>query len=237
MPSFSIINVKGDGHCYYRCIYQIAKNNSKVKDALYIEDIDNEEEAIKEIRQYIATSLKCDKRSENILKNLIAIYKDVPEISQNYPILKKIDKNDTFKQIRDKIMIAIQDTNIYVSSFEHEIISERLSENSNDLDDIFVDIKLIILTKNYNEKKEDFADKWLRQLQPILKTVTNTSVSILINEDNVHYKYMKFLNQIIINKEDLQNYIEKILEESTDDESDEDDIIIVKKNDVKNFKV
>lgn len=213
---FKIINVKGDGHCYYRCIYQIAKNNSNVKDALYIDNIDDEEESIKDIRRYIAIGLKCEKKPKEILKNLIEIYKDVPEISENYPILKKINKNDSFEKNCEKVMNIIENTNIYVSSFEHEIISDRLSDDY--LDDICVDIKLIILTKNYNEKKEDFADKWLRQLLPILNTITNNYVSILINEDNIHYKYMKFQNQIIIKKEELKNYIEILLEESSDDD-------------------
>jgi len=222
MSTFRICNVQGDGNCYYRCLYQIAKKDSEVKDALYIEHIDNEEEAIKEIRDYVAISLKYEKRSQSILKNLIEIYKSVPDISQNYPILKKINIKSSFEEIRDEVMKLIEDTNIYASSFEHEIISDRLSECSSDA---FVDIKLIILTKNFDEKNEDIADKWLRQLQPILNTVSNKRIAILINEDNIHYKYMKFLNQIIISKTDLQNHIEQLLEESSEYESDSDDDI------------
>jgi hypothetical protein len=218
--TFQIRNVKGDGHCYYRCIYQIAKADEDVKNALYIEHIDDEEAAVQEIREYVAMSLKCEKKTQNILKNLLDIYKDVPEISQNYPLLKKIKVGDNFEEIRDIVIKAIEDTNMYASSFEHEVILSRFTEESYDA---IVDLKVIILTKNSDEKQEDFADKWLRQLQPILKTISHERVSILINEDNIHYKYMKFLNKIIIKKKDLQNHIEQLLEESSELETSSSD--------------
>jgi hypothetical protein len=221
--TFQIRNVKGDGHCYYRCIYQIAKVDEDVKNALYIENMDNEDEAIQEIRQYVASSLKCEKKTQTILKNLLDIYNDVPEISQNYPLLKRINVKDTFEEIRDTVIKAIEDTNMYASSFEHEVILSRFTEESYDA---IVDLRIIILTKNSDEKQEDIADKWLRQLQPILKSISNDRVSILINEDNIHYKYMKFLNKIVIKKTDLQTYIEQSLEVSSEFEtsSEEDEV-------------
>jgi hypothetical protein len=207
--TFQIRNVKGDGNCYYRCIYQIAKADKNIKNALYIENIQNEEEAIKDIREYISLSLKYEEKTQNILKNIIEIYKNVPDISQNYPFLEKITIEDSFEKINNIVIKAIEDTNMYASSLEHEVILDRLNSN----------LKIIILTKNNHEKQDDFADKWLRQLQPILKTISNDKISILINEDNIHYKYMKFLNEIIIKKSDLENHIEQLLEEdSSDDE-------------------
>jgi vacuolar-type H+-ATPase subunit F/Vma7/uncharacterized protein (UPF0335 family) len=214
--TFRTYDVKGDGHCYYRCLYRIAQKSIDVKNALCIKNIEDEDIAVNQIRQYISISLKYEEKTQNILQNLINIYKDVPKISKNYPILKKININDLFQNNSNKVQYLIENTNIYASSFEIEIISEKLSQESSD-------IKIIILTQNYNEKIIDLSDKWLRQLQPILKTITNNHVSILINENNIHYKYMKFENQIIIKKNELQNYIEKLMEESSEEESSEED--------------
>lgn len=214
--TFRICDVKGDGHCYYRCLYKIAQNSIDVKNALCIKNIEDEDIAINEIRQYVSISLKYEEKTQNILQNLINIYKDVPKISKNYPILKKININDLFENNSNKVQYLIENTNIYASSFENEIISEKLSEASSD-------IKIIILTKNYNETINDIADKWLKQLQPILKTITNQRVSILINENNIHYKYLKFLNQIIIKKNELQNHIEQLMDEESEYETSDDD--------------
>lgn len=221
MSSFKICDVKGDGHCYYRCIYRIAQKSPDAKDALYIEHIDDEDEAVNEIRLYVALGLKYEKQPQNILQNLLDIYKEIPIISQDYPILKNIDSNDLFEINSKKIQDLIENTNIYTSSLEHEIISERLS--SQNYSNAYVDIKIIILTQNHNEKIVDLADKWLRQLQPILKTINNTQVVILVNEDNIHYKYTKFFNNIIIDKKTLEDYIENAMEESTEEESSDDD--------------
>lgn len=228
MSSLRICDVKRDGHCYYRCIYRIAQQSQDVKDAFYIKHIDDEDEAVNKIRLYVSLGLKYEKQSQNILQNLLDIYKEISIISQDYPILKKIDRNDLFENNSKKVQDLIENTNIYASSLEHEIISERLSSQNSS--DAYVDIKIIILTRNYNEKIIDLSDKWLRQLQPILKTINNTRLSILINEDNIHYKYAKFDNNIIIDKKKIQAHIEKLIEESYNDKAIAEPIVLYSSN-------
>jgi len=44
-----------------------------------------------------------------------------------------------------------------------------------------------------------------------------------VNEDNIHYKYTKFFNNIIIDKKILEDYIDKAMQESSEEESSDDD--------------
>lgn len=217
MGKFTIFDVKGDGHCYYRCIYNIAKSESEIAEALYINNINNEETAIQEIREYIALSLKCEKPTQNILNNLIELYKEIDDIRRYYPLLKKINKDDDFDTNCKKVIDIIENTNMMASSFEHEIIASRLKTPSYDA---FIDLQLIILTKDSSENLSDLSDKWLRQLNVILPTITCSRIAILINEDNIHYKYMKYLGHIIISRTELQTYINTKMSEESSSDSD-----------------
>lgn len=60
---------------------------------------------------------------------------------------------------------------------------------------------LVILAKSYKESVEDLSEKWLYQLDSTLKHVQCENVALLVNEDNIHYKYLTF------NKKDNQHTI------------------------------
>jgi len=208
-----LCDVKGDGHCYYRCIYNVIKEDDKASDSLYIENINQEDETIMEIREYVGVTLKCSKIYKDMLRNLLNIYEKTPSILGDYPLLGKFDMKDSFENICDKVIKAIENTNMMASSFEHEIISARLSVKD-------INLKVLIITKNENEKWDDIIDKWLRQFYTILKTVYNTRIAILINEDNIHYKYIKFMGKTIFEKKEFEKYIDEILNDETSEESD-----------------
>ena len=219
MGCFKICDVKGDGHCYYRCIYRVAKECQEVADALYVNDMSDEDNAVREIRQYVSLSLKCEKPSQNVLDNIVSIYRQVPDIGNDYPLLSKIDDiidDRSSQKIYETVCAAIEDTNMMASSFEHEIVSSRLRSVSHDA---AVELHLLVLHKQVNETIADLADKWLRQLSVILKTVDCGRVAILINEDNIHYKYAKFHDRVIISKRELISYVdEQMAEDSQEDE-------------------
>ena len=55
--SFRVLNVKGDGNCYYRCIWNIVKGIDELCEALYLNDKVDEDRGAEEIREYVALSL------------------------------------------------------------------------------------------------------------------------------------------------------------------------------------
>ncbi len=216
-----IYNVEGDGHCYYRCIWNIAKNIPGIAEALMIHDTDDEEEGVDEVRYYVALCLRFKETfAVSIVKNLVALYKEVPDIVEMYPILdhiKDIDApiNDICEQISD----VIENTRVMASSLEHEIITDRLINTSLDPP---VDCKLIVLAQLSGEDKEDLADKWLRQIDTALKNVDNEFVAIIINQDNIHYKYTRIMGGHMVNTEILRAYIRNKMECDTDSDTDSD---------------
>ena len=216
MLTFKICDVKGDGNCYYRCIYQIAKVDKDVADSLFIENLDDEDVGAGEVREYVALSLKYEKKTQTMLKNLVELYKEAPCIVHNYPLLNHVDTSLAFKTVCKEVADKIEETNMMASSFEHEVICDRLSTV---MYDAAADLKLIILQRQPYEDVADIADKWLRQLHVMLPKMENSRVAILINEDNIHYKYAKFMDKIVIRKDELKDHIEQLMAESSDDES------------------
>lgn len=211
MVNFKVFNVKADGHCYYRCIYNIAKWDEYIRSALFINHINNEDESVKDIREYVALSLQNEESPKLYLRNLLALYKDIPDIKHQYPLLEKVDMNDDLKITYEKIAANIKNTNMMASSFEHEVISSTLLE---------YDVYIVVLKRKYTDLVEDLADKWLHELHMMLPTTTCVKVAIIINEDDIHYKYMKFRDNVIISRQELMNHVQEKINEisSSDDE-------------------
>lgn len=207
MGNFKIYNVSGDGSCYYRCIWRIAQQNPDVAEALYIEHTSpgDEDEGAEEVRTYVGLSLKHEKPSQDILRNLLALHKEVGDlILPQYPLLRHVDHDEPFKANLERIIGQIEDTKMMACELEHEIIHQRLSLVATDC---FVDVYLIVLTQESTEKTDDMVDKWFSQLQVIVGKITNDRVAILINVDNIHYKYAKFMGKSVIPRLELLNYL------------------------------
>lgn len=214
--SLKIKDVKGDGNCFYRCIWNIIKDDDKAKDDLMLIDTVNEDDGCLEIRYYIVMTLKHADYAKDMLKNILELSRAVPDISELYPFLEDIgidtqcntQQPKSFQHIIDKICDIIENTNIMASELETSIISATLIES---------DISLIILTQDYHETEEDIADKWLYQLQKILPKVTTNSIATIINLDNIHYKYMTFMNKVIYTTKEFTKYVEKCASTSEED--------------------
>lgn len=151
MSNMRIFNVKGDGHCFYRCIWNIAKNNESIIRSLNLINIDNEEISVKEIRRYVSLLLNSKLRYINIINNLMKLFTDYSLI-ENYPILKFIDLKKDLEYNCNIISNIIDTTNIMASSIELEIIKDAFKE---------LDIEIIVLCQN---DTDNLSDKWCREL-------------------------------------------------------------------------
>ena len=222
MTCFKVHDVKGDGSCYYRCVWKLAKEHSYIAESLYVNDVDDEDRGVEEIREYVALSLKYEKHTKHYLKNLLDLYKQVPELVQNYPLLSVVDlQNDTFDETCKKIAYRIENTKMMASSFEHEVISQRLSTTTYDS---ACDLNIIILSQHEDMDKDDLAEKWLFDLAAILPKLTCKDVAIFVNEDNIHYKYVRFNNDIVIDRQTLLDYVNDKVEEETEDETETEEL-------------
>lgn len=217
---FKVYNVQGDGHCMYRCIWKIAKSDEEMFDIFCLDDSDNELQGALKIRSFVAMSIRFDKRSQDILANLICLYKDVPEILQNYPILQNVDLDADLMTNFENVAKMIQNTHVYASSLELDIIRNRFTSL---LAYPFIDIDILVVShvsKSASAKndKADLADKWLRELHQMLKFVTSSRVAVLVNEDNFHYRFAKIGNHPIIDKDYFRDYLSSLMESDSEDD-------------------
>lgn len=203
--SFKVYDVKGDGHCYYRCIYRLAKVSVELADALYINHVDDEEAAIREIRYYVSKLVRYSLPTHETIANLIMLYKELPELASDYPILKFVnrDKLDSgtgsVVEFCEHMSTAIEKTNVYASSVEHNIVRSAVSEAC--------DIDIIILHR-LGEHLDDLVEKWEVDLEKAVKASTCEKIAVLVNQDHNHYQYVKINGKLVLNKEDVLDYLE-----------------------------
>ena len=213
---FKIIDVKGDGHCYYRCIWNIARHVPDIAEALMVRDLENDLDGALEVRYYIALCIRFELFAKNIVKNLVELYREIPDLVTQYPVLSHIkDVNAAWDEIYRDISNAIEHTNVMASELEHEIITERLCDT---VCDPPLDIRLVALTKLGNENVEDLADKWLRQLAAMIDKIDENYVIVIINEDNIHYKYTKIFRKVMVNTSELREYVKTMMAESSEED-------------------
>jgi len=68
----SIIDVKDDGHCFYRCVWRIAQKVPEIAEVLYLcQNCESELEGAQEVRDYVAIALRMDYTLDNIITSMI----------------------------------------------------------------------------------------------------------------------------------------------------------------------
>jgi hypothetical protein len=80
-----------------------------------------------------------------------------------------------------------------------------------------VTIIVLVLTKLEDESIADVAEKLLYQLQKTLAHISYDRICMLINEDNIHYKYCKFLGKLVFYRQELVDYIDEKMTETSED--------------------
>lgn len=213
MAPLKIINVRGDGHCYYRCIWRVAKDNAEIAEALMIYDLVNEDDGMQEVRDCVARYFRFDYTTHDIIQSVLEFKRAVDiDISGECPLYSHINVEKDLAWNCNQLADVIEFTNTMASSTEHEVIMRAFAE---------IDIGMIVLAHLTGEDKEDLADKWLRQLSKYIPTIPESKVCILINEDNIHYKYCKVFGKTVVSKVELAAYIDRKMSESTDDDDEE----------------
>lgn len=190
MLHFDIYDVKGDGNCYYRCIWNIAKHSYLMKSALGIEDCMCEIDGVNRIRMNVATYLKHTTSAQQHLQNVWELVQEVEDVDEEYPIANVVRSFTTFD---DKVVQVaaeqIANTSIMASALEHSIVQAMLPC-----------IQFIVVSTT--GRKQTFT-KWMRCLTKQLEHSTKKYVAVLVNVNNIHYKYVKINGMNVATRESI----------------------------------
>ena len=210
-----IHNVKGDGHCFYRCLWRIVRGDTDTSEIIYLIDKTDEDAGMQEIRDFVAIAVRRDFTLEDMIASLVEFKKlDMKDIEENCPIMEFIKPDLTLRENCEIMATQIETTAMYASTVEIEVMVRIFKE---------VDVCLVIVSWDTDtEDKDDLSEKWLYQLQKKMAVIEEDKICILINVDNIHYKYAKFRSAHIIKRSVFIAYIDEVLAADADASSSED---------------
>jgi hypothetical protein len=220
--SFRLVDVARDGHCFYRCVARLCKEDGDVADALDVTDPADEHASVLEIRKHVAESFVRDEKSAESYEALLKLYdeaeagSDKRELAELFPLLEERHRREPGDAARDTNLRAaaraVADSNMMASSIEVDAVRRRLARISYDL---------LVLTRDTGADNRHTADKWLRDLHGLLRQAACARVATFVNEDNIHYKCLLYKGRHAASADDLRAHVQRLMDES--DESDETD--------------
>jgi hypothetical protein len=208
--ALAIHNVKGDGHCFYRCIWRIVRGDEATSEIIYLIDKIDEDAGMQEIRDFVAIAVRRDYTLEDMMSSLLEFKKlNMDDMMEEHcPILEFIKPELSLRDNCEIMAIAIENTSMYASSVEVEVIIRIFKE---------VNVGLVIVSwDTATEDKDDVSEKWLYQLQKKMAVTKEDKICILVNIDNIHYKFAMFRLQHIFQRSEFVEYIDQMLDDSND---------------------
>lgn len=192
---YTIHNVAGDGHCFYRALFQIVKDApSHIKDMVAVHEIEDEDDGVASIRKFVAASIKKRTHVESIttIDNLCSLIQTADEsdrgmlleqLNEMYPFV--VDEVCLKKGVRRYKEVANMIENMrdpmYASSLEIDLMKSVLANQ---------DIALLTISANGHLRTAE--KKFNYDLGKLLENTHVKHVAVLLNRNNVHYQYLMF---------------------------------------------
>jgi hypothetical protein len=194
---YEVYDVRGDGSCFYRAIYQILRESPKGASELNLTEGGITEDAgVKHIRDYIGNILRMvwDQEAIESVDNLCTLVSEAGEEDREQ-LLE--DLNEMYPFVTDNVcsakgtrryqkvaeLIEDMDDMMYASSLEIDIVKRMLESIAN----------LSVIVISYTGKRgEKVEDKWKQDIMGLLQNSTKRDVGILLNKNNIHYQYLVF---------------------------------------------
>jgi hypothetical protein len=192
---YQIYDVRGDGSCFYRAVYQVLRESPKDLERLGgTADLD-EEDGVEHIRIFVGKALreKANHDALDTIDNLCMLVNEADEddrqqlyedLNEMYPFVTKKVCNAKGDKRYGKVAELIEDMDdmMYASSLEIDVVKQALAKN---------DIAILVISMNGRKTKATEA-KWKSDLLGLLKNCASKNVMVLLNKNNVHYQYIVF---------------------------------------------
>lgn len=210
---YKVHDVRGDGSCFYRAMYQILRESGAGQQELGLDklDLDSassressattedeklENRGVKKIRGYIGNLLRrtWDQDAIETVDNLCNLVVEAGEedseqlyddLNEMYPFVTKdvCMTHGTSRYQKVAELIEDMDDLMYASSLEIDIIKRMLESVAN----------LSVIVISYTGKRgEKVEEKWKNDILGLLQNSTKKDVCILLNKNNIHYQYLIF---------------------------------------------
>lgn len=184
---YEIYDVRGDGHCFYRALYQILQDaENEVKEDVAIDDVDDEDDGVEYIRGFVAEGLRSRiyDESMNAIDTLCSLVLNSPaeehhglqrELHEMYPFLTDdvCAKKGIQRYNHVANMIKNMDKPMYASSMEIDQVKVTLSRPTG--------ANIMLLTINANGNLQSAEKKWKSDLVKLLENSTTKYVAVLLN--------------------------------------------------------
>jgi hypothetical protein len=208
--ALKICNVRGDGNCYYRCIWNIVKDTSAdVRDALGLAATTTEDAAVVALRSLVARMLDADVEAQNTLQNLWELGA-VIDLTEQYPLASRLRRLKKWESVLCRAKDLISRTKLMASELEHTIMQKVLTK---------CEINIVIVSHTPADGDlRGMPDKWVTQLRVLLPKLVAPVVGILVNEDYIHYKYVKFRGDPLLSVNVIPEMFTAWVEESSDED-------------------
>lgn len=192
---YTIHNVAGDGHCFYRALFQILQYaSSHIKNIVALDNIEDEDDGVKSIRAFVANGIRSRIFQESIttIDSLCALIQSASQedkemlteqLGEMYPFV--VDAVCSKKGVRRYKLVAdmVEDMSdpMYASSMEIDQVKHVLSRED-----------ITLLTISANGQLRTAEKKFNHDLGKLLENTQTKYVAVLLNRNNVHYQYLTF---------------------------------------------
>lgn len=189
-----VCDVKGDGNCYYRCVWNVVRHSVRLRCALGLEDCRSERDAVGILRHKVAAELRHNQNAQAHLKEIWELSQTVDDLDEEYPIVEVIK---SFSKFNDKVILIaanhVATTNIMASALEHTIIQTMIPT---------LHIAIVSTTRKQS------ITYWMKQLAKQLQIFYKKKyIAILLNVNNIHYKYVKINGSSVATKEEVEKFV------------------------------
>ena len=210
---YTIQNVAGDGHCFFRALYQILQDaDVATQRAFHVQHIDDEDEGVLHLRSFVANGLRSMSYPDSLtaIDTLCSLATYIPDMSQAskrrrttrkkeepawepselmgdlremYPFVTKsvcvAHEKERYQHVAD--MVEDMQKPMYASSMEIDLVKAALAPHH-----------ITLLTISANGPMRSADKNWNRDLGLLLENAQTKYVAVLLNRNNVHYKYLQF---------------------------------------------
>jgi hypothetical protein len=217
--AFALSDVRGDGSCYYRCVWRIAREDADVARVLVVErtDPEDEDDGVDEIRDLVASRLVNPPTLRASTAALLRLHASNPELrlEEQYPFLERRASAGSSCDVARAI--GAPGSKVMAGELEHRVVADALES------DAACSLHLVVLSMRSSDGVGDIADKWLRELHKMLPAIRSERIAIVVNVGEIHYKVVQQRlggahthRRFVVSRTALAAYVAALMDEDSE---------------------